>query len=113
MLKNKWPTKSRMKGVITEEGESLMNKLRKMTTEQEVPEEVLPIIYTDKADGVMAAYDIRTDRFEIGREAMEKIKSTEKKKRSEQKAVATKKNEVNNQENTEQSSEGNTNGNAE
>lgn len=113
MLKNKWPTKSRMKGVIVEEGESLMNKLRKMTTEQDVPEEVLPIIYTDKANGVLPAYNIRTDRFEIGREAMEKIKSTEKKKRSEQKAVTVKKDESEKQENPEQSPEANPSGIAE
>lgn len=31
------------------------------------------IAYTEKKDGVKPEYDIRTDRFEIAREAMEKI----------------------------------------
>lgn len=34
-------------------------------------------IYTDKRDGVMPQYDIRTDRFEIAREAKDKINKYE------------------------------------
>ena len=32
-----------------------------------------PLIYTDKADGVMPGYNIRTDKWEIAVEAMDKI----------------------------------------
>lgn len=32
-----------------------------------------PLIYTDKADGVMAGYNIRTDKWEIAIDAMDKI----------------------------------------
>ena len=32
-----------------------------------------PMIYTEKSEGVNPAYDIRTDRFELACEAMDKI----------------------------------------
>lgn len=32
-----------------------------------------PLIYTDKADGVMAGYNIRTDKWEVAIEAMDAI----------------------------------------
>ena len=34
---------------------------------------VFPTIYTEKKDGVLPEYDIRTDRFEVAIEAMDKI----------------------------------------
>lgn len=69
------------------QGESLMQKLRRMTEEKEPIGNEVQLIYTDKGDGVMPGYDIRTDRFEVGREAMEKVKASQKKERAEQKAV--------------------------
>ena len=38
-------------------------------------------IYTEKKDGVQAAYNIRTDRFEIAAEAMDVLTKTEIAKR--------------------------------
>lgn len=86
MLTKKQP-KSQLKGVKVEPGKSLMEVLRKMITEGDVPEEEVPIIYTDKGEGVLPGYDIRTDRFEIAREAMEKAKNSEKKERAEKRAA--------------------------
>lgn len=40
-----------------------------------------PITYTEEGDGVVAATDIRTDRFEIAQEASTKIAKMEKSKR--------------------------------
>lgn len=40
-----------------------------------------PITYTEEQDGVVAATDIRTDRFEIAQEATNKIAKMEKSKR--------------------------------
>lgn len=34
---------------------------------------VFPTIYTEKKDGVMPEHDIRTDRFEVALDAMDKI----------------------------------------
>lgn len=40
-----------------------------------------PITYTEEQDGVVAATDIRTDRFEIVQEATDKIAKMERSKR--------------------------------
>lgn len=80
-----------MRGIQLEEGESLMKKLRKMLEKGEAPDETLPIIYTDKGEGVLPGYDIRTDRYEVLREATEKLKTSEKTERAEQRAAKEKK----------------------
>lgn len=41
--------------------------------EEEGDRQTWAIAYTEKKDGVKPEYDIRTDRFEIAREAMETI----------------------------------------
>lgn len=60
------------------EAEPLEMKLRRKMKGGKVDEEegdgkTWAIAYTEKKDGVKPEYDIRTDRFEIAREAMEKI----------------------------------------
>lgn len=59
------------------EAEGLEAKLRKITESKEPIEETAPIIYTDKKNGVMKEYDIRTDRFDVAMEAMGKIREAE------------------------------------
>lgn len=61
----------------TYEAKSLMCQLRKITEEQTPIEETAPIIYTNKKDGVLKEYDIKTDRFEVAMEAMGKMRSAE------------------------------------
>lgn len=50
-------------------------KLRKIINGESSSMEdgVFPTIYTEKRDGVLPEYDIRTDRFEIAIDAMDKI----------------------------------------
>lgn len=69
---------------MTYEAEPLFVKLRKMSeTDQPIKAET-PIIYTEKKDGVLPAYDIRTDRFEIALEAAGKVeKAYDMKKNSD------------------------------
>lgn len=60
------------------EAEPLEVKLRRKMKGGKVDEEegdgkTWAIAYTEKKDGVKPEYDIRTDRFEIAREAMETI----------------------------------------
>lgn len=60
------------------EAEPLEVKLRRKMNGGKVDEEegdgkTWAIAYTEKKDGVKPEYDIRTDRFEIAREAMETI----------------------------------------
>lgn len=50
-------------------------KLRKIISGESsnMDDGVFPTIYTEKKDGVLPEYDIRTDRFEIAIDAMDKI----------------------------------------
>lgn len=60
------------------EAEPLEMKLRRKmkggkVDEEEGDQKTWTIAYTEKKDGVKPEYDIRTDRFEVAREAMETI----------------------------------------
>lgn len=50
-------------------------KLRKIISGESnnMEDGVFPTIYTEKKDGVQPEFDIRTDRFEVAIEAMDKI----------------------------------------
>lgn len=56
-----------------QEGESIENKVRRITENNEPITDGAPIIYTNRDDGVLAAYNIRTDRWEIAQQAMEAV----------------------------------------
>lgn len=60
---------------LTYQAEPREVKLRKIISGESnsMEDGVFPTIYTEKKDGVMPEYDIRTDRFEIAIEAMDKI----------------------------------------
>lgn len=50
--------------------------LEEVTTTNEPISADAPIIYTSRADGVQAGYDIRTDRFDVAIEAMDRVQKT-------------------------------------
>ena len=56
----------------TYSAESQVQKLRRIVENKEPIKDEAPTIYTPKSKGVMPEYDIRTDRFEVAREALEK-----------------------------------------
>ena len=56
-----------------QEGESIENKVRRITENNEPITDGAPIIYTNREDGVLPAYNIRTDRWDIAQEAMDAI----------------------------------------
>lgn len=55
-----------------EVGQMIHDKVKAVIEQGESLQEA-PLIYTDKADGIMAGYNIRTDKWEIAIEAMDKI----------------------------------------
>lgn len=63
------------------EGETIEQKIERVTTNKEPIKDGAPLIYTDRNEGVLAGYNIRTDRFEIAVEAMDKIQKSETAKR--------------------------------
>lgn len=60
---------------LTYQAEPREVKLRKIINGESnnMEDGVFPIIYTEKKDGVQPEYDMRTDRFEVAIDAMDKI----------------------------------------
>ena len=56
-----------------QDGESIENKVRRITENNEPISDGAPIIYTNRDDGVLPAYNIRTDRWDIAQAAMEAV----------------------------------------
>lgn len=54
-------------------GETIEEKVARITQNKEPIKDGAPLIYTERKMGVQAAYDIRTDRFEVAADAMDKI----------------------------------------
>lgn len=83
MYKYNKPTKSKLKINNGYEAETIEKKVYRITNNKEPISDSAPVIYTDRSEGVLPAYNIRTDRFEIAAEAMDKIDKTNKAKREE------------------------------
>ena len=56
-----------------QEGESIEQKVCRITETNEPITDGAPIIYTNRDDGVLPAYNIRTDRWDIAQKAMEAV----------------------------------------
>ena len=57
----------------SQSGETIETKVERLVNNKEQIDGGKPLIYTEKRAGVAPSYDIRTDRFEIAVEAMDKI----------------------------------------
>lgn len=55
------------------QGETIEQKIERVTQNKEPIKDGAPLIYTDRNEGVLAGYNIRTDRFEIAIDAMDKV----------------------------------------
>jgi hypothetical protein len=55
------------------EGESIETKIERMISNKEKVDGEAQLIYTERKEGVNAAYNPRTDRFEIAIDAKEKM----------------------------------------
>lgn len=65
-------TETQLTGVELEEGECLNDKLSKLKEQGGQIETGSPSIYTERKDGVLPETNIRTDRFEIAQNAMQR-----------------------------------------
>lgn len=65
------------------EGEHLETKVNRITQNKEAIKDAAPPIYTDRKDGVLAETNIRTDRWEVAADAMDKVTGTHRAKRDE------------------------------
>lgn len=64
-------------------GERLEQKINRIVNNNEPIEDTSPPIYTERKDGVLPAYDIRTDRWDIAIDAMDKVDKMHQAKRME------------------------------
>lgn len=55
------------------EGETIEKKIRRIVNNKEPIKDGAPIVYTERKDGVLPQYDIRTDRFEIAVDKLDYI----------------------------------------
>ena len=78
------------------EAETLETKIERMISNKEPLEgdHPAPIIFTERKDGVGAAYNIRTDRFELAIEAADKIAKSYSARREERNKLGEKKDET-------------------
>lgn len=64
-------------------GETIEDKIKRITNNKEPISDGAPLIYQERKDGVQPEYNIRTDRFEIAIEAMDKVAKAYAAKREE------------------------------
>ena len=76
-------TVSKLGGVEAYVAESIEHKVRRIVNNKEPIKDGAPLIYTERKDGVQPSYNIRTDRFEIAVEAMDKVTKTHQARREE------------------------------
>lgn len=69
--------KHNMVSVETYQGESIERKVQRIINENEPIEDGAPIIFQERADGVKPEFNIRTDRWEVAIEAMDKVSAEE------------------------------------
>ena len=56
-----------------QDGESIETKVQRITENNEPITDGAPTIYTNRDDGVLPAYNIRTDRWDIAQQAMDAV----------------------------------------
>lgn len=77
----------------TKEGETIEKKIQRMVNNNEPIRDGATLNYTEEQDGVMAGYDIRTDKFEVAVDAMDRMHKASKKEKSDFVKGLEKKNE--------------------
>lgn len=87
--------KSSIKSVPVLEGETIERKIERIVTNKEPITDGAPEIFTERKDGIIAAYNIRTDRWELAADAMDAVaRSVEAKRDSKPKMEVVKEDKV-------------------
>lgn len=73
MYQQNKPQKTTLKINKSYQGETIEQKVNRIVNNKEPIKDGAPLIYTDRKDGVLPEHDIRTDRFEIALDAMDKV----------------------------------------
>lgn len=83
MYKKRQPAKTTVNVNKSYEGERLEQKIKRILNNKEPITDGAPLIYTERKEGVLPEYDIRTDRMEIAIDAMDKVTKSKRAKREE------------------------------
>lgn len=81
MYNKQTPNKTTLSINKTYYGERIEQKINRIVNNKEPISDGAPLIYTDRKDGVLPQYDIRTDRWEIAMDAMDMVDKSHKAKR--------------------------------
>ena len=74
--------KSKVRSVEKVEGEPIELKIERIIANKEPIKDGAPEIFTKRSQGVLAGYNIRTDRWEVACEAMDYISRSKQAKRN-------------------------------
>lgn len=77
------PQKSTLKVRNVMDGETLETKVNRIVNNKEPIKDGAPLIYTERKEGVKAEMNIRTDRWELALDAMDKVNADKIAKRTE------------------------------
>jgi len=80
-------TKSGLKSVKLTEGMTMETRVKLFMNNQTDIERTSGLIYTERKEGVMAGLDIRTDRFEVAVDAMDKSSKSQFVKRQDKMTI--------------------------
>jgi hypothetical protein len=81
MYKYRNSKKSQLTSVELVEGEPIEHKIERIVSNKEPITDGAPSIFTERKEGVVSAYNIRTDRWEIASNAMDKVSGSIQAKR--------------------------------
>lgn len=81
MYKKIKPNKTSLKVNTSYEGETIETKVNRIVNNKEPIKDGAPLIYTDRKEGVKAEMNIRTDRWELAIDAMDKVNADKLAKR--------------------------------
>lgn len=89
-----------MNSIEPYEGESIEEKVARITENNEPITDGAPIVYTKRSEGIKPEFDIRTDKWALAQEKMEKVNGAKRTKIQEKlKATETPKTEESETEN--------------
>lgn len=85
-------SKTKIKQNTSYQGERIEQKIQRIMNNKEPISDGAPRVYTERKDGVQPAYDIRTDRWEVAVDAMDRVTKDKIAKREARMGEQAKKN---------------------
>lgn len=82
MYKHQQPGKGSLRVNKAYTGETIEAKVRRMVNNKETIKDTGPLNYTERKDGVVQDYDVRTDRWDVALDAMDAAAKSETAKRA-------------------------------